>query len=243
MKTSKPGHVAAATGSGVLILLAILLVSFLLFVTKEGPQRQATAPDKTQTPTVPEEASITEEQPDITTTISNLTQPVHGQQVRYTLRLPAEWTTQSLVMDGVDNLSASFSNANVAVMVQPSNMNTSQEAATAAVKALKASATDFQSTKPERIVLDGKPWIKFVAKCQINQAPMGYQYYVYSGAEGTYQIVAWTDLQNFDGQLRFLRSIMHTFRFPQPAEPHADNTPPAQQDTNPDTILTRAAVP
>jgi hypothetical protein len=238
MKSSKTGHEAAATGSSVLILLAILLISFLLFVTKEGPQRQVTALDKKQTPSVSQEMPIAqEEQSDATATNSNLTQTVHGQQVRFTLRLPPDWATQSLVMDGVDNLSASFRNANVAVMVQQSNVNTSQEAATAAVKSLQAAATNFASTKPERMILDGKPWLKFIAKCQINQAPMGYQYYVYSGAEGTYQIVAWTDLQNFESQLHLLQSIMQTFRFPRPGEPQADNTPPEA------TILTRAAVP
>ena len=239
MKSSKTGHKAAATGSSILILLAILLIAFLLFVTREGPQRQVSALGTKQVPTASQGTPVTEEMADLATTNTNLTHTVHGQQVRYSLNLPSEWTAQSLVMDGVDNLSASCSNANVAVMVQQANINTSQETATAAVKSLKASATDFDSTKPERIILDGKPWLRFIARCQINQAPMGYQYYVYSGIEGTYQIVAWTDLQNFDSQLGLLRSIMHSFRFPQADEPHADNIPPAQ----PATILTRAAVP
>ena len=228
----------AATGSGVLILLAILLVSVLLFTTRHSSQQEAIAPEAEPAPT-PAIEQITVSQETFEPATNALTQTAHGQQVGYTLKLPAGWTTQSVAMDGVDNLSASCSNLNVAVVVQESKLSTSSEATADALSSLKASATEFFSSKPEKIVLDGRPWVKFVVKCRIEQTSMGYQYYVYSGVEGTYQIVAWTELPNFERDLRLMRTIMHTFRFPQSSEHRADTADPSGAIT----VSTRGAVP
>ena len=224
----------AGTGSHVLILLAILLIAFLVFATRDQGSSPAAA--RARTDEIQKfDDPMTAAAPFGSST-NDLTQSVHGQKVAYTLRLPGNWTTQSLSLDGVYNLSASYGSANLAVMVQPSKPGTSAEAATAAMTFLKASAKDFQSTKPEPLVLDGKLWVAFVALCRIEQDAMGYQYYVYSGPEGTYQIVAWTEQQTFQHELRSLRAIMQTFRFPQRTEGHATEG----RET---TALTRSGAP
>jgi len=225
----------AGTGSNVLILLAILLIAFLVFATRDRGASTPSALARTA-----EEIQKLDDSPTFAAPFGSptngLTQTVHGQKVPYTLKLPANWITQSISLDGVDNLSASYGSANLAVMVQPSKTSTSAEAATAAMTFLKASAKDFQCTKPEPLVLDGKLWVAFVALCRIEQDSMGYQYYVYSGPEGTYQIVAWTEQQTFQHELRSLRSIMQTFRFAQSMESHAT-------DGKETTALTRSGAP
>jgi len=248
MNSSETGQ-APARGTSLPLLLAILLVAVLLVVTQEKPEQGALAPASTGPAWTSSDDSSSQDlvedlietpAPAETTppTTSSPTQTVHGQHVAYSLSLPANWTTQSIAMDGVDNLSASFGTANLAIMVQESKIDTSQEAAVAAAATLKAEATEFQSTKAEPMLLDGRPWLRFVIKCRIGQVPMGYQYYVYSGVQGTYHIVAWTERQNFDRDMPSLRSIVQTFRFPQ-----AERHPPEARTNAPATTSTRAAAP
>jgi len=226
MNSSETGP-EATRGSNLLMLLpAILLVALLLLLTHDKPQQGASDPANTGSSGGSlDDSSIPPRSLDPIATpaaaeaahafTNSVRQTVHGQQVPYSLQLPPNWTTQSIAMDGVDNLSASCGAANLAIMVQAAKICTPQEAAAAATALLKASATDFQSTKTEPIILDGKRWLKFAVKCRISRVPMGYQYYVYSGAEGTYQIVAWTEQQNFDREIPLLHRVVQTFRFPQ----------------------------
>lgn len=204
-----------------LILLAILLLGALLLITRERPAYEPISTlDKLA-------QSVASDSNEVENNISTnaLTQTVHGQQVAYSLSLPPNWKTQSIVVSGVDNLSASAGAANIAVMVQEGKVGTSQDAAASAIASLKLTASDIRSSQPEKFILDGRPWLRFVVRCRVEQAPVGYQYYVYSGSEGTYQIVAWTDLASFERVAEPFRAIMNTFRFPT-----APDTPKGQTD-------------
>ncbi len=229
----------ATGGSSVPILLGILLVSVLLFSTRRTSQQEVRALDAR--PELSGVGQIPGSPEQLETSTNVLTQTVHGQKVAYTLVLPEGWTTQSVTMDRVDNLSASRSNLNVAVMVEETKTGTTAEAAEEALSTLRASATDFYSSKPEKVILDGHDWVKFVVKCRIERQSMGYQYYVYSGLEGTYQIVAWTELLNFERNLRLMRTIIQSFRFPPAPKSQGSTTLP--EEGGPITVSTRGAVP
>jgi hypothetical protein len=209
MESTTTGEHPARGGIG-LIVLAILLVGALLFLTRERPRYETIPALDKLARTVA--ADNGEAGTDIST--NSLTQTVHGQHVAYSLSLPPNWKTQSVTVSDVDNLSATFGAANIAVMVQESKVGTPEDAATSAMALLKLTATEIQSSKPERFLLDGRPWLRFVVRCRVEQAPVGYQYYVYSGAEGTYQIIAWTELASFERVVEPFRAIMNTFRFP-----------------------------
>jgi hypothetical protein len=209
MESTTTGEHPARGGIG-LIVLAILLVGALLLLTRERPRYDAIPGLDKLARTVASDNDET----DANISTNALTQTVHGQRVAYSLNLPPNWKTQSATVSDVDNLSATFGAANIAVMVQESKVGTPEDAAASAMAFLKLTASEIRSSKPERFLLDGRPWLKFVVQCRVEQAPVGYQYYVYSGTEGTYQIIAWTDLASFGRAVEPFRTIMNTFRFP-----------------------------
>ncbi len=206
-----------------LVLLAMLLISAWRFSHRHGLQAAASARFQGATETQPlTEAADNSSSLELGS--NGPTQSVHGQKVSYSLSLPTEWKTQSIAVDGVDNLSASQGAANLAVMVQESKITTPAQAASAALAFLKESATELHATDPAWVILDGRPWQKFTVKCRVQQAQLAYQYYIYSGAEGTYQLVAWAEQKDFERELDRMRSIIHSFRFP-PENPRSAKVP------------------
>jgi len=54
-----------------------------------------------------------------------------------------------------------------------------------------------------------------VVKCiSSDKVPLGYQFYVYSGPEGTYQLLAVTTQALFEQEIGRARSTLQTFKFP-----------------------------
>jgi len=51
--------------------------------------------------------------------------------------------------------------------------------------------------------------------CVISKIPFTYEYYLYSGREGTYQVVGWTARNLYERDAPLLRDVMQTFRFPE----------------------------
>jgi hypothetical protein len=143
-----------------------------------------------------------------------LSRTVYGEHLGYTLEVPSVWETKKRVAQGLDSLLASYDALNVTVLAEQGKVGTSEQTAAAVRARLNESATEIDFTDPELITLAGKNWLGFVVKCRVDQMLLGYQYYVYSGPEGTYQVVGWTFQSRFERDADTLRTVMRTFHFP-----------------------------
>ncbi|SPE54526.1 exported hypothetical protein [Verrucomicrobia bacterium] len=137
---------------------------------------------------------------------------IHGHDIQYTLTLPPNWTTKTAV-DDFDTLS-SCKSSYVGVIAEEAQVGTSDVIAALARDRLKSKATDLYWSQPRQVELDGRTWMEFTVKCQMENIPVGYEFCVYSGREGTFQIVGFTTQNLFDRDAQRLRSVMQTFRFP-----------------------------
>jgi hypothetical protein len=104
------------------------------------------------------------------------------------------------------------------VVAEEAQVGTADTVATLARDRLKGKATDLYWSQPQPVELDGRTWLEFVVKCRMEGIPVGYEFYVYSGSEGTFQIVGWTTQNLFERDAERLRSVMQTFRFPSGSE-------------------------
>jgi hypothetical protein len=144
---------------------------------------------------------------------SAATQIVRGQDIAYTLRVPNTWVTKRHSRD-FDTLN-SHKSLYVGIIAEESNLGNSQTIADIARAQIKENCTDIHWTDPAPLVLDGRNWLQFTADCKVDKIPVSYQFYVYSGPEGTFQVLGWTtqDLIRRDAPL--MKEVMQTFRFPQ----------------------------
>jgi hypothetical protein len=140
--------------------------------------------------------------------------PTHGQDLDYTIRFPADWTVKKK-SDPYDILGSSRS-LYIGIIAEKENLGSSAFVEKMAQKNITdTGATEVEVTDREIAAIDRKPWLGFVVKClSPEKAPIGYQFYVYSGPEGTYQLIGWTAQNLFDREIEAARSIMRSFKFP-----------------------------
>jgi hypothetical protein len=139
---------------------------------------------------------------------------IRGHDIQYTLTLPPNWTTKTGVED-FDTVS-SYKSSYVGVIAEEAQVGTPEVIAALARDRLKSKATDLYWSQPRQVELDGRTWMEFTVKCQMENIPVGYEFCVYSGREGTFQVVGWTTQNLFDRDAQRLRTVMQTFRFPGP---------------------------
>lgn len=143
---------------------------------------------------------------------SKATQIVHGRDLAYTLHIPAAWRSKTGV-ENFDTLSVYHSLA-VGVVAEEANMGSPEKMAEMALGRFKKMAADVQSSEPEPITIDGHSWLQFTVDCEISKVPFTYQYYVYAGPEGSFQVIGWTTHDLFSRDVSLMRDTMQTFRFP-----------------------------
>lgn len=140
--------------------------------------------------------------------------PTHGQNLDYTIQFTSDWA----IKKGADtsDILASSRSLYISVVAEKENLGSSAFVEKMVRKYITdIGATDVQVTNREILPIDGKPWVGFVVKCtSVEKATVGYQFYVYSGPEGTFQLSAWTAENLFDREIERARSIMRTFKFP-----------------------------
>ena len=147
-------------------------------------------------------------------TASTPAPPTHGQDLDYTIQFPSEWTIKK--KSGSYDILSNSRSLYFGVIAEKENLGSSAFVEKMAQKNITdTGATEVEVSNREIATIDQKPWLGFVMKCvSAEKAPIGYQFYVYSGPEGTYQLIAWTAQNLFDRELEHARSIMRTFKFP-----------------------------
>ena len=139
-------------------------------------------------------------------------QAVQGGNLAYTITLPPEWTFKRNEEDF--DVVAWHSSLYVAVIAEEAALGSPETIANIAREKIKNAATDLRWSEPVTLLLDGRSWLQFVVRCSYKGIPVAYQFYVYAGPEGTYQVVGWTAQNLYDRDSGLMRDVMRTFRFP-----------------------------
>jgi hypothetical protein len=147
--------------------------------------------------------------------------PIRGETTDYAIRFPSDWTVKrnSEPYDALANSRSLY----IGIIAEKANLGSSDFVQRFAEKNVRdAGATDVVVSDPIRVTIDSREWLQFVLKCTSKEgAPIGYQFYVYSGPEGTYQIVSWTAQNLFDREIQRVQPIAQTFTFPRVANSNA----------------------
>ena len=144
--------------------------------------------------------------------VSDVAQTIQGRDIPYQVVLPPGWGSKRGVNDF--DLIASRHSLYFGVIAEEGNLGSPENVLDFAQNKLRRAGSEVQFSAASTVKIDGRDWLQFTAKCQIQKIPFGYQYAVYAGPEGSYQVVGWT-LQNlFDRDVGTLRDLGATFRFP-----------------------------
>ncbi|HLP76550.1 MAG TPA: hypothetical protein VK327_06465 [Candidatus Paceibacterota bacterium] len=146
-------------------------------------------------------------------------QKVTGRDVAYSIEVPASWILkrQSESFDLVAHERSLY----VGVIAEEIKMDGPQDLAEMARDHIKEAATEVEWTDPTPITIDEREWLQFTVSCRIQKVPLAYQYFVYAGPEGTFQVIGWTAKDLFDRDVSRLQDVMKTFRLPAKAEEKA----------------------
>jgi hypothetical protein len=138
---------------------------------------------------------------------------VSGRELACSIRIPPNWEKKSA--SGDFTLIVGREAIRVGVIAEEANLGSPEIIAAIARKKVAEESTVFEATEPKPLQIDGKRWLQFVVECaETDQPPRAYQFYVYAGPEGTFQIVGWTIQNLFDRNSSEIREVMTTFEFP-----------------------------
>ena len=139
-------------------------------------------------------------------------QTITGKVLPFTIQIPVDWTIKR--SQGVYDLVANNGGNFVSVIVEEVDLGSAANITQAARERIKEVASDVELSEPEPIQIDGREWLQFTVKCKVKLIPFAYQYYTYSGKEGSFQLIGWTFQNLWERQSATIRESMLSFRFP-----------------------------
>lgn len=156
---------------------------------------------------------------------------MRGHTLPYSIVVPDGWSVAGSPPGSFDLL-ARRDQLCLAVLAEEGSMGSPEASVAAARLRLEKSATDLSFGQPSKVRIDGHDWLEFTARCLLGKLHFAFLYSVYTGAEGSFQVVSWTTPEAFDQSLVTMRSLAQGFRFPLPDEaspsPIPGATPPPQ---------------
>jgi hypothetical protein len=139
-------------------------------------------------------------------------QTIRGQEIAYSIKIPADWNIQR--RHEAFDLLAHHRSLYIGVIAEEANLGNPQAIADIARERIGRIGAEIQWTDSTPVELDGRSWLRFTVNCKVQMIPLSYQFYVYAGAEGTFQIISWT-MQTFAGRdTPQMNEVSQTFRFP-----------------------------
>lgn len=142
---------------------------------------------------------------------------IKGNMMPYQLTVPdaSGWVR----MDGVDGFDVVLSNESeliqVAVAVEPSSLDTLENAHQYVLSHLQHVDGVEIVDEPERVTIDGHKWLRFdVFANEQGGIEIVHRIYLYTGDEGTFRIVSWTGKVLFDERKALMDKIARSFVFP-----------------------------
>ena len=144
-------------------------------------------------------------------------QTLRGHNLPYELRPPADWLVRP--PQGEFDLLVKHGSLYVGVTADDGLLGTTDVVVKSAQEELRKAAKDVQLSAITPVQIDGRGWRRFSAKCLVENLPITYQYSVYTGPEGTFEIIGWTMQNLYDRDAGKLDAVAGTFRFAGPEAP------------------------
>lgn len=144
--------------------------------------------------------------------VSGEPQSVTGKTLAYTVQVAPGWTIKR--QQGDYDLLANSGGVFFSVVAEDANLGSPKRLADAARTRINTTGDDIHMSDPEPVTIDGREWLAFTVKCKVKLIPFAYQFYCYSGKEGSYQLIGWTFQNLWDSESPKLRESMQTFHFP-----------------------------
>jgi hypothetical protein len=139
-----------------------------------------------------------------------------GKSIRYSVRVPDGWTVEQERKYDYDLLmSAENQTLCVGVVVEEQNFGSIDEFIANAQEYMRSvdAAAKFSDVAP--ITIDDRIWRTFRVQCRLpNGIPTVQEVCIYTGSEGTFQLVGWTSANLFERNAGRLREVIHSFKFP-----------------------------
>ena len=158
---------------------------------------------------------------------SGISHLMQGWTMAYTIVLPKGWTPdwRNLSFD----MTAEQAGLHVAVVAGQSVGDVAAIERMARAKIL-AGAVQSRVTDSSPVQINGRTWREFGAQMSFasNSPGIDYQYYMYSGDEGLFQVIGWREGIFQDGDVASIGRIATSFRFP-PVAPLTTQTPQTAQ--------------
>jgi hypothetical protein len=186
------GWIIAGSISGFLILVVggLLMVGFIVGVTKGLTRTRL--PILAKTPS----------------------EIITGKALPFTIEKPPGWTVtrgsgayDTLISDGTGY---------VGVIAETLDAGSNDRVADFSRKRFESMGSELTLGKNEPATLDGHNWLAFTASCKVQNLPFSYRNYVYTGKEGTVQVMEWSYQSNWERESSELSKVVQTFHFPAP---------------------------
>jgi S1-C subfamily serine protease len=162
---------------------------------------------------------------------------VEGSEIHYSLAVAADWIVkpkQELSKEeaGDFDLIASHKTVYVAVIAEEPNLGDVDTVVGFSRKLLTQRGTDARLSKVETTSINGRNWRTFSAHITVEKIPFAYQFYVYTGPEGTFQLLGWTFENLFEREAPQIREVLQSFKFP-PSKNYSNATIPPGEEKSP----------
>jgi S1-C subfamily serine protease/uncharacterized membrane protein YhaH (DUF805 family) len=170
------------------------------------------------------------------------TRTVEGTGIHYSLAIPADWTVKQkseLSKEEADfDMIASHKTVYIAVLAEEPNLGDVDTVVGFSRKLVGQRGTDVRLSNVETASIDGRTWREFTAHVKVERVPFAYQFYVYTGPEGTFQLLGWTFENLFEREAPQIRQVLQSFKFPASNSYSNITIAPAEESSPPDRIAT-----
>lgn len=139
---------------------------------------------------------------------------VTGNVVHFTVEKPSSWSLKR----GEGNFDAIMTDQSgfVGIIAEQADLGSTEPLAQFARKRFQTMGSDLTLGENQTTEIDGHQWIGFTAKCKVQNLPFAYQCYVYSGPEGSIQLMGWSFQSQWDRVHPTLDRVMRTIHLPAP---------------------------
>ena len=140
-------------------------------------------------------------------------QIVRGKDISYSIRVPSDWTLRTSKPDF--EFVAKRRSLYVGVIAEEASFGSPEAIVELKRKQITEQDANVRFTDATPIIIDGQTWLALEVHSGLSNLPFSYQFYVYSGQKGTFQVVGWTSHELFKRDALLMRQVMQTFRFPE----------------------------
>lgn len=203
MTTRRPGWIVAACLSGVPFALCLV---FMVIAIVAGFKRGLNHSSEFSAAQRGEPSQLL---------TANMTS-ISGNSLPYQVSLPSadEWQKNTSLQQ-YDNLFVYHDSAYLGIIAEGMGFGTPQHICDISQKHFKDKASECTFTDVQPIEIDSHSWLTYDVDATVSYAHIKYRVYVYSDANYTFQILAWSGGAFFDRDAPVFDRIAKSFKLPQ----------------------------